>query len=301
MDLRIKIGNLTFQNPIWVASGTFGYAQEFNDFLDLNTLGAIVTKTITLQPCSGNSPPRLHEAAAGLIDAIGLQNPGIDAYLTKYLPFLKTLTPHCICSIAGNTPDDYGLLAKKLSMDSFFKIIEVNLSCPNLDKNSVIPAQSASLTFDILTQIRHHFSGLMIAKLAPNVTDLTEIARAAQRAGAHALTIANSYPALAIDALHQQFLLGHRTGGLSGPAIKPLTQKLVWEVAKQVNLPIIGVGGIQSGLDVAEYLLCGAIAVQLGTINLTEPSAYARISREFSQYLTDKQLTLALLQQYPKK
>lgn len=284
MNLSIQLGNLTFQNPIWVASGTFGYAQEFNDFLDLNTLGAIVTKTITLKPRSGNKPPRLHEAAAGLIDSIGLQNPGIDAYLTQYLPFLKTLKTHCICSIAGNTVDEYGLLAKKLSMDPFFKMIEVNLSCPNIVKTKTMPAQSATLTFTTLQQIRKNFSGIIIAKLAPNVTDIIKIAQAAKRAGANALTIANSYPALAIDAVHKQFLLGNITGGLSGPAIKPLTQKLVWEVAKKVKIPIIGVGGIQSGLDVAEYLLCGATAVQLGTINLIEPNAYARIYREFVEY-----------------
>ncbi|MGD9109101.1 MAG: dihydroorotate dehydrogenase [Gammaproteobacteria bacterium] len=294
MNLETTIGKIKFKNPIWVASGTFRYGEEFADFLDLSKIGAIITKTVTLEPRKGNPPPRLVETAAGLLNSIGLENKGAANFKTKHFNRLKNIDTKIIVNIAGTSAEEFAECAEILAENNFPHAFELNLSCPNVQHKQSkyrLLAQDPNLTEQIVASVKKKVKQPIIVKLTPNVTDIAEIAYAAEQGGADAVSLVNTYIGMAVDVHAMKPLLGNIIGGLSGPAIKPLALRAVWEVYKKVSIPIIGIGGIMSGIDVAEFMLCGASAVQIGTANLLNPQAYDKISAEFFDYLQTKKIT----------
>ena len=296
MDLTAKIGKIKFSNPIWVASGTFGCGEDFKDFLDLKTIGAIVAKTVTLKGREGNRPPRVVETASGMLNAIGLENGGAQMFKQGCYPLLKKAGTRIIVSISGPSEKEFAECAKILAEKSFPDAFEVNLSCPNIahgKKSGALIAQDPKATEKIIKSIKKTCPHLTIAKLTPNVTSIGEIAKAAEAGGADAVSLVNTYYGMAVDSDSMSPVLGNITGGLSGPAIKPMALKAVYDVYKAVKIPIIGMGGIMSGRDVAEFMLCGAACVQVGTANLTDPTNYKKILKEFEQYLKEKNIKQA--------
>jgi len=277
--MEIKIGKLKLKNPVMAASGTFGYAKEFEDLVDLKKLGAIVTKTITLKPKKGNPMPRVCETASGMLNAIGLQNEGIDNFIDEKLPYLAKLGVPIIVSISG----DFVKLAKRLDKEKEVGGIELNISCPNVkeqgtrNKGQGLIAQCPKATYDFVKEVRKTTDKTLITKLSPNVTDIVEIAKAACKGGTDAVSLVNTFLAMAIDIETGKPKLGNVTGGLSGPAIKPIALRMVWEVAKSINKPVIGMGGIVTTEDAIEFLLAGAKAVQIGTANFIDPAACEKI------------------------
>lgn len=296
MDLTVKIGNVVFNNPVWTASGTFGYGREFEDFLDLGEVGAVVTKTVTLKAREGNPPPRTVETPSGMLNSIGLENKGIDRYIEEALPYLRKTGAKIIVSVAGFEKEEFAACAEKLSGPNTPDAIELNLSCPNVKhghtKRALI-AQDAEATEEIVALVRARTKCALIAKLTPNVTDITAIAKAAEAGGADAVALVNTYFGMAVDAEAMKPLLGNVTGGLSGPAIKPMALKAVWDASGAVKIPVVGIGGIMTGLDVAEFMLCGASAVEVGTASLVDPPACARILEELKGYLRKKNIASA--------
>jgi dihydroorotate dehydrogenase (NAD+) catalytic subunit len=288
MNLKVKIGKTIFKNPVWVASGTFGYGEEFEGLVDLREVGAILTKTVTLRKREGNPPPRLVETPSGLLNSIGLENKGIDYFKKEKYPFLKKIGTRVIVSIAGENKKEFTACAEKLSGKDEPDAIEINLSCPNVTHSGTkysLMAQDPKTTESIIKSVRKKTKSTLIAKLTPNVTDITEIALAAEAAGADAVSLVNTYMGMMVDAEKMEPMLGNVVGGLSGPAIKPMALKAVRDVYGSVSIPVIGIGGIMTGADVAEFMLVGASAVQVGTANLADPAAYNRILREFKEYL----------------
>jgi len=296
MDLKIRIGKVRFDNPIWSASGTFGYGEEFKDFIDLDKVGAIVAKTVTLHERSGNPVPRVVETPSGLLNSIGLENKGVESFKRDAMPFLKKTKAKAIVSIAGATKDEFVQCAKALSGKYKPDAIEINLSCPNVSHRGgkhPLFAQDPVATKDIVSSVKRKTNAMLIVKLTPSVTDIASVAQAARKGGADAVALVNTYPAMAVDAEEMRPLLGNITGGLSGPAIKPMALKAVWDVYNKVDIPIIGIGGIMTGTDVAEFMLCGASAVQVGTANFVDPASQSRILKEFIAYLRKKKLNKA--------
>ena len=288
MNLKTKICDILFKNPVWVASGTFRYGEEFTDFLNLNDIGAIVTKTITLNARQGNPPPRIVETASGLLNSIGLENDGAKVFKQKNYARLKQLKTKIIISIAGEDQEEFIKCVQILAEQNFPSAFELNLSCPNVMQNQTrykLAAQDPHATEKIISAVKQHTKLPVIAKLTPNVTDIITIAKAAEVGGADAISLANTYLGMAVNAETRRPLLSNIVGGLSGPAIKPLALRTVWEVHNHISIPIIGIGGIMTGIDVAEFMLCGACAVQIGTANLIDPNAYTRILQEFKDYL----------------
>jgi dihydroorotate dehydrogenase (NAD+) catalytic subunit len=284
MNLKTKIANITFKNPIWVASGTFGYGEEFTDFVNLDDVGAIVTKTVTLNARVGNPPPRIVETASGMLNSIGLENKGAKVFREENYARLKNIKTKIIISIAGANEEEFIKCVQILAEKDFPSAFELNLSCPNVAYGKTkykLMAQDAKITEQIVRAVKKATHIPIIAKLTPNVTDITEIAKAAEAGGADAIALVNTYLGMAVDLENKKPLL---FGGLSGPAIKPLALRAVWEVHNHISIPIIGIGGIMAGKDAAEFMLCGATAVQIGTANLVDPDAYARILQEFSEY-----------------
>ena len=289
-DLAVRLGRRKFKNPVWVASGTFGSGVEFQDFIDFRQIGAVITKTVTLRPRQGNAPPRIVETSSGMLNSIGLENKGIDAFLEEQYPELKARGADIIISISGKTQKEFTGCAEKLSMINTLAGIELNLSCPNVEHGSTrfrLLSQDPGATRKVVSSIRKLANCPVIAKLTPEVTDIAEIACAAEKGGADAVSLVNSYPGMAVDACSMKPVLGNISGGLTGPAIKPLALKAVWDTYRSVNIPVIGIGGIMTGRDVAEFMLCGATAVQVGTANLVDPDAYKRILAEFLRYLEE--------------
>jgi dihydroorotate dehydrogenase (NAD+) catalytic subunit len=276
IDLQVQLGRLSLPNPLLVASGTFGYAREMAGAVDLSRLGGIVPKTVTRQPRIGNPPPRTIETASGMLNAIGLDNDGIEHFITHHLPYLRTLGTAIVANIAGKTEDEFPEMAAMLANEPGIAAIELNLSCPNVS-GGVDFATQPEITRRVVQRVRAACPQPILAKLTPNVTDIVPIAQAAADGGADAITLINTYVGIAIDWRRRRAILGNRTGGLSGPAIKPLALRLVWHVARQVKVPIVGVGGIASLDDVMEFLVAGASAVQLGTVNFYDPTASMRI------------------------
>ncbi|MFQ5951867.1 MAG: dihydroorotate dehydrogenase [Candidatus Omnitrophota bacterium] len=296
MDLSVKIGGVTFKNPIWVASGTFGYGEEYKDFLNLNEVGAIITKTVTLEAREGNLPPRVAETPSGLLNSIGLENKGILHFKEEIYPPLKKLKTKVVVSIAGLKENEFLKCAEELTGKHSPDAIELNLSCPNVkhkEESSWLFSQDARATERIVSAVKKKVKCALIVKLTPNVTDIVRIAKAAESGGADAVSLVNTYSGMAVDAEEMKPLLGNVIGGLSGPAIKPLALKAVWEVYKSIKIPVIGIGGIMTGTDVAEFMLCGAKAVQIGTANCVDPDAHARILKEFKAYLKRKKIDKA--------
>jgi dihydroorotate dehydrogenase (NAD+) catalytic subunit len=284
-DLSVTLGRLQFRNPILVASGTFGYAREMAGIVDFSRLGGIIPKTVTQHPRAGNVPPRTVETASGMLNAIGLDNDGIDHFIHHHLPYLRTLPTAIIANIAGETEDRFVEMAEKIGHESGLAGLELNLSCPNV-AGGLDFATEPRLTDRIVERVRKVCPLPLIAKLTPNVTDIVPIARAAAEAGADAVSLVNTFVGMAVDWRRQRPILGNVTGGLSGPAIKPLALRMVWQVARQVKIPVIGIGGIVSVDDVMEFLVAGASAVQLGTVNFYNPTACMRIVDQLPQALS---------------
>ncbi|WP_337286327.1 dihydroorotate dehydrogenase [Candidatus Methylomirabilis sp.] len=289
-DLRVTVAGIPMQNPVVTASGTFGYAQEFEPFLDLSRLGAIVVKTITLHPRAGNPPVRIVETPAGMLNAIGLQNVGVQAFVEEKLPYLRTLGPPVIVNIAGESIEDYVELAKRLSDQEGVSGIELNISCPNV-ADGLIFGCNAVLANKLVACVRQVTSLPLIPKLSPNVTDVAEIARALADAGADAISLINTLMGMAIDVRTRRPKLGNVTGGLSGPAIRPIAVRMVWEVARAVKLPLIGMGGIMTADDALEFLIAGATVVAVGTANFTSPSSTERIIDGIRAYLVSHKVS----------
>lgn len=290
MDISVKIGKLELKNPVMVASGTFGYGQEFEQLLDLSQLGAIVTKSITLKPRLGNPPPRIVETSAGMLNAIGLQNDGLEDFIKNKIPYLSTIDSPIIVSIAGNKINDYEELTKKLSDLKEVSALEVNLSCPNVEKSNLEFSKDPKLTFKVISQIRKTTKLTLITKLTPNVTDISLTAKAAKEAGSDAVSLVNTFLGIAVDIKTKKPKLANITGGLSGPCIKPLALRMVWEVRQKVRIPIIGMGGIMNAEDALEFILCGATAVSVGTANFINPKVSLEIIEGIKNYLAQNKI-----------
>jgi dihydroorotate dehydrogenase (NAD+) catalytic subunit len=280
--LAISLNRLQLANPILVASGTFGYAREMQPFVPFAKLGGIIPKTVTPLPRIGNPPPRTFETAGGLLNSIGLDNDGLDAFLEKHLPFLLELGTSLIVNIAGASADEFVAMAARLDVFPRIAGLELNISCPNVS-GGVDFGTDAELAANLVRRVRDACRFPVIAKLTPNVTQIVPIAQAVADAGADAVSLVNTFQGLAVDWRRRRPILGAGTGGLSGPAIKPLALRCVWQVARAVKVPIIGVGGIASLDDVMEYLVCGASAVQIGTANFYDPGVAARLVDELEQ------------------
>jgi dihydroorotate dehydrogenase (NAD+) catalytic subunit len=275
-DLSVTLSRLRLANPVLVASGTFGYAREMDGVVDFARLGGIIPKTVTRQPRAGNPPPRTVETPSGMLNAIGLDNDGIEHFVKHHLPYLRTLPTSIVVNIAGKTRDEFPEMAAMLADQAGVAAVELNLSCPNVS-GGLDFATDHAVTGEIVKRVRAVCPFPIIAKLTPNVTDVVPIAQAAADAGADAVSLINTYVGMAIDWRRRKAILGNRTGGLSGPAIKPLALRLVWQVASKVKIPVVGVGGIATLDDVMEFLVAGASAVQLGTVNFYDPTASVRI------------------------
>jgi dihydroorotate dehydrogenase (NAD+) catalytic subunit len=276
MDLSVTLGRLHLKNPILVASGTFGYAREMEGVVDFACLGAIIPKTVTRRPRAGNPPPRTVETPSGMLNAIGLDNDGIDHFRKHHLPYLRTLPTAIIANIAGEDEGDFVEMAEMLGGEVGLAAIELNLSCPNVS-GGLDFATDPGLTRRVVAGVRRVCPLPILAKLTPNVTDITGIARAAIDGGADAVSLVNTFVGMAVDWRRRRPVLGNVTGGLSGPAIKPLALRAVWQVARRVGAPVVGIGGISTLDDVMEFLVAGATAVQLGTVNFFDPTAAPRI------------------------
>jgi dihydroorotate dehydrogenase (NAD+) catalytic subunit len=284
IDLSVRLGRLHLKNPILVASGTFGYAREMAGVVDFARLGGIVPKTVTRHPRAGNAPPRTVETPCGMLNAIGLDNDGIEHFLHHHLPYLRTLPTAIIANIAGENEEDFVDLAARLDGVAGVAALELNLSCPNV-AGGIDFALDAEVTRRVVQRVRSVCSLPLLAKLTPNVTNIVPIARAAAEAGADALSLVNTFVGLAIDWRRRRPILANVTGGLSGPAIKPLALRLVWQVARQVRVPIVGIGGIATIDDAMEFFLAGASAVQLGTVNFYDPTASMRVVEQLPEAL----------------
>ena len=277
VDLSVKIGKLKLKNPVMVASGTF--APEYGELVNINKLGALVLKTITIEERWGNPPPRIAETPSGMLNSIGLENRGIDDFIKNKIPELKKIKIPIIASISGNDEKEYAALAKRLSRISTIAALEINLSCPNVKHGTRkgLIAQDEEATHNMVSAVKRATSLPVIAKLTPNVTDISVIAMAAEKGGADAILLVNTFAAMAVDIDTKRPKLGNITGGLSGPAIKPIALKMVWDTYNKIDIPIIGAGGIMDYKDAIEFMLCGATAVQVGTATFVNPKAPAEI------------------------
>jgi len=282
-DLSVEIAGLRLQNPVMSASGTFGYGLEYAPYLDLTGVGAIVTKAVTLEPRDGNPPPRMRETPAGVLNAIGLQNPGAQAFLAEKLPELRGYGVPVIVNVSGRTVEESAELARILSVDGI-AALEVNISCPNVENEGMHFGVDCDLTADLTAAVVSVTELPVIVKLSPNVTDIVSIALAAQEAGAHALSLINTLLGMSIDVDRRRPHLGNITGGLSGPAIRPVAVRMVWQVAQAVRVPLIGMGGIMNARDAIEFMLAGASAVAVGSANLVEPTSMQRVINGLSEY-----------------
>jgi dihydroorotate dehydrogenase (NAD+) catalytic subunit len=284
IDLSCDLGFLRLRNPVIAASGTFGYGLEMEPFLDLEKLGAYVVKGLYLEPRTGNPPPRLVETAAGLINSIGLQGIGLNAFIETVLPRLRKYRTPLIINVCGETDEEYAAIVERLEKEEGPAAYELNISCPNVKRGGLCPALSAEETYTIVRLVREKSRRPIITKLSPNVTDIVSIAQAAQEAGSDAVSLINTVLAMAVDLETRRPALANVFGGLSGPAIKPIALRLVFQVAQKVKIPVIGGGGIMTGRDALEFLLVGARAVEVGTANLIDPQATLRIICEMEEY-----------------
>lgn len=273
IDLSVNVGGIVMKNPVMTASGTFGYGEEYADFVDLNQLGALVVKGITLKPRAGNPSPRIIETPAGMLNAIGLQNVGVEEFIRKKLPYLEDFDVPVIVNINGEKVSDYVQLAERLDSVKGVSGLEVNISCPNVDCGGMYFGIDPTLTQEVVASVRRSTKLPLMVKLSPNVTDITAIACASEAAGADALSLINTLLGMAIDIKTRRPMLANITGGLSGPAIKPVALRMVWQTYKAVNIPIVGMGGIRTAEDAAEFIIAGATAVAIGTANFVNPRA----------------------------
>jgi dihydroorotate dehydrogenase (NAD+) catalytic subunit len=290
VNLSVNIGRLKLKNPLMVSSGTFGYGEEFKDFIELRELGAIVTKTITLNPRPGNPAPRTCETPAGMLNSIGLENPGLEVFIQEKLPGLMKIGVPIIISIASEkNPEEFVTLAKLLNKIKGIQAIELNISCPNI-KSAGLISQDPKATYNLVRQVRKAANKTLITKLSPNVTDITEIALAAQRAGSDAVSLINTLTGMSIDTDKREPKIACVTGGLSGPAIRPVAVRMVWEVYQKIKIPIIGMGGIIDILSALEFFIAGTTAIGIGTANFINPGISIEIIKGIKKYLMKNKL-----------
>jgi len=288
--MQVDIGGITLKNPVMTASGTFGYAREFNDFMDLNRLGGIIVKGLSLEPSKGNPPPRIVETTGGMLNAIGLENVGLDTFIEKKLPFLKKLSVPVFANIYGKSVEDYAELAFRLDDVEGVAGVEINISCPNVKSGGIAFGSDCQTAHRVVRAVREKTRLPVMVKLSPNVTDIVEIAKSVEAAGADSLSLINTITGMAIDARTRRPVLANITGGLSGPAIKPIALRMVWQVAGQVGIPVIGVGGIMDAGDAVEFLIAGACAVQVGTANFINPRATQDIVEGIQTYMLENKI-----------
>jgi len=284
-DMTVNLAGIPLRNPVMTASGTFGYGEEFAEYVDLESIGAIVTKGLSLKPRAGNPTPRIVETPGGMLNAIGLQNVGIDAFIAKKVPFLRSVNTPAIANFFGNTVDEYAEMARRLDEIPEVAGLEVNISCPNVKQGGIVFGTDPACAYEVVSACRAVTIKPLIVKLSPNVTDVVVMAQACEDAGADALSLINTLTGMAIDLNKRRPVLANITGGFSGPAIKPIALRMVWQVAKAVKLPIIGIGGIMTAVDALEFMLAGATAVQIGTASFINPGAAQMIAREMEAWL----------------
>ncbi len=284
MNTKVVIAGVELKNPVMTASGTFGSGMEYSEFVDLNRLGAVVTKGVANVPWPGNPTPRVAEVYGGMLNAIGLQNPGIDVLIERDIPFLKQFDTRMIVNVCGKTVEDYLEVVEKLG-DTDADLLEINVSCPNVKEGAIAFGQKADCLYDITSQIKAKAKQPVIMKLSPNVTDITEMAKAAEAAGADAISLINTLTGMKIDIYKRTFVLANKTGGLSGPAIKPVAVRMVYQASHAVNIPVIGMGGIATAEDAIEFLLAGAAAVSIGAMNFVNPYATVEVIEGIESYM----------------
>ena len=287
VSLEVNVAGIRMRTPVMVASGTFGYGSEYVDFVDLNQLGAIVVKGITSEPWSGNSMQRIIETPSGMLNAIGLQNVGVDGFISEKLPYLRDFDVPVVVNVCGETLEEYCEITEKLDAAEGVAAIELNISCPNLDCGGMSFGVDSRLAGELVTEVRERTGLPLLVKLSPNVTDIAEIARAIEDAGADGLSVINTLLGMAIDAKTRRPQLANLTGGLSGPAIKPIALRMVWQVYNAVKIPIVGMGGIMTGEDAVEFFIAGASAVAVGTANFVNPRASLDVTDGIREYLEE--------------
>ncbi len=285
MNTQTTIAGVTFRNPVMTASGTFGSGMEYGEFVDLNALGAVVTKGVANTPWPGNPTPRVAEVYGGMLNAIGLQNPGIDVFLQRDIPFLKQFDTKIIVNVCGRTVEDYAEVVERLGEEPAVAMLEINVSCPNVKEGAIAFGQKAEALYHITGELKKHAKQPMIMKLSPNVTDIAEMARAAEAAGADALSLINTLTGMKIDIHRRRFVLANKTGGMSGPAIKPIALRMVYQAAHAVKIPVIGMGGIASSEDAIEFILAGASAVGIGAMNFVNPYTTVEVVKGIEEYM----------------
>jgi dihydroorotate dehydrogenase (NAD+) catalytic subunit len=289
-DLKVRIGRITLKNPVVVSSGTFGFGEEFEGYFDLNRLGAIISKGISLKPMAGNPPPRIFETEGGIINSIGLQNPGFREFIKDKLPYYKNLKTHLIINFFGNTQKEYVELARRFGDIAGISGLEMNISCPNVKRGGIVFGTDSKMAYRLVQAVRKATALTLIVKLSPNVTDIASMAKSAEEGGADAVSLVNTFRALAVNIHTKKPELGNVIGGLSGPAIKPIALRMVWEVGQAVDIPIIGMGGIMNAEDAIEFILVGASAVQIGTANLINPRTGIEVIHGIRKYLTQNKI-----------
>lgn len=285
MNTSVKIAGVEFKNPVMTGSGTFGSGMEYGEFVDLNKLGAVVTKGVANVPWPGNPTPRIAEVYGGMLNAIGLQNPGIDVFMERDIPFLQQYDTKVIVNVCGKSIADYVEVVEKLA-DKPVDMLEINVSCPNVKEGAIAFGQKKEALEEITAEIKKHAKQPIIMKLSPNVTDIGEMAKAAEAAGADAISLINTLTGMKIDIHRRKFALANKTGGMSGPAIKPIAVRMVYQAAHAVNIPIIGMGGILSGEDAIEFMMAGATAVSVGAANFFDPYSMEKVIAGIEEYMT---------------
>ena len=288
-NTKVTIAGVEFKNPVMTASGTFGSGMEYGEFVDLNKLGAVVTKGVASVPWPGNPTPRVTEVYGGMLNAIGLQNPGIDVFIERDLKFLQQFDTRVIVNVCGKTTEDYSDVVEKLG-DTNVDMLEINVSCPNVKEGAIAFGQKADALYNITSEIKKHAKQPIIMKLSPNVTDITEMARAAESAGADALSLINTLTGMKIDIYRRNFALANKTGGMSGPAIKPVAVRMVYQVANAVKIPIIGMGGIANAEDALEFMMAGATGVAVGAMNFINPYATVETVEGIERFMEQQKI-----------
>lgn len=284
MNLSVDFAGVKMKNPVTTASGTFGSGAEFKDFVDLDKLGAVTTKGVANVPWPGNPTPRVCETYGGMLNAIGLQNPGIDLFIERDIPFLKQYDTNIIVNVCGKTPEEYIEVVERLA-DQDIAMMEINISCPNVKAGGIAFGQNPKLVEDITSQIKKHAKQPVIMKLSPNVTDITEMAKAAEAGGADAISLINTLTGMKIDINRRTFALANKTGGMSGPAVKPVAVRMVYQAAHAVKIPVLGMGGIRTAEDALEFIMAGATMVAVGTANFNNPAATVEVIDGIADYM----------------
>lgn len=286
-DLSVKLGKLGMKNPVMTASGTFGYGIEFADFVPLDQIGGIIVKGTTLVPREGNDYPRMAETAQGMLNCVGLQNKGVDYFCEHIYPQIKDIDTNMIVNVSGSSPDDYAECAARIDALDNISAIELNISCPNVKDGGMAFGVTCEGAASVVRAVRKRYNKTLIVKLSPNVTSIADIARSVEAEGADSVSLINTLMGMAIDIERRQPLLSISTGGLSGPAVKPVALRMVWQVAKAVNIPVIGLGGISSATDAIEFLMAGASAIEIGTANFLDPAITVKVRDGINQWLDD--------------